>query len=321
MADRDYYEVLGISRDATGDEIKRAYRRLAKQHHPDRNEGDAGAERKFKEVQGAYAVLSDVDKRAGYDRLGQGGMHAAAAGGPQVTWTTGGEPIDIEDLSDLFDFSHLGGQAASGGGPSGFEQFFRRGGRGAATRQPPPAGQDVEQDITLTFEQAVRGITLQLQVTAGATGARQTIEVAIPPGVRDGQRIRLRGKGQAGPRGGPPGNLYIVCSIKPHAFFERRDFDIYLEVPVTLDEAALGAKIDLPTLDGVRTVTIPPGTASGTKLRLTGLGIKKGKDGGRGDQYAVVKIVPPGKLTAEQKSLLERFAATKRGSPRDGLWT
>lgn len=316
MADRDYYEVLGVSRSATADEIKRAYRTLAKKYHPDQNKDDASAEARFKEVQEAYGVLSDAKKRGQYDQFGRAGVASGAGGGPHVTWRTGGgEPIDVGDLSDLFDFSFVGGSGGRErpGGSSVFDQFFqgRQGGR-RRSRPGPQVGADIEHRITLAFEQAYRGVSVDVE--------QSKVTVRVPPGVRDGQRIRLRGKGGPGRHGGPPGDLFIVCQVTAHAYFERRDDDIYLDVPITLDEAALGAKIDLPTLDGVRTVTIPAGTGSGTKLRLTGLGMPKSK-GERGHQFAVIKIVPPGKLTDEQATLMNRFAKTRTDSPREGLWT
>lgn len=320
MSQRDYYDVLGVSRSATPDEIKRAYRRLAKQHHPDHNKDDAGAEERFKEVQTAYGVLSSPEKRARYDQFGHVGVESGTAGGQNVRWTTGGDPIDIGNLSDLFDFGFSGGQPGHGGS-SGFDQFFRGRSRSRKPRQRPKKGRDVEHAVTLTFEQGARGVSLDLPLPASEGVPAQRITVRVPPGVEDGQRIRVRGKGQPGPAGAPPGDLYIACSIKPHPYFERRGSDIYLDVPITLDEAALGARVDLPTLDGVRTVTIPAGTASGTILRLASLGVPAAKGGRRGDQYAVIKIVPPQTLTEEQEDLLAKFARTGRASPRDGLWT
>lgn len=321
MAERDYYDTLGLARGATADEIKRSFRRLAKKYHPDKNAGDATAEGKFKEVQAAYGVLSDAEKRAAYDQFGHAGPGAAPSAGagspsgPPVTWTHGGEPIDLGDLGDLFDFSGMGG----GAGGSGFEQFFR--GQGPMPRGPrrPAPGKDVEHNITLTFEQAVRGISIEMRGGDGDS-SQSKIMVRVPPGVRDGQRIRLRGKGHPSTSGGPPGDLYIKCTIKPHAFFRREGHDILLEAPITLDEAALGAKVDLPTLDGTRTVTIPPGTASGAKLRLGGLGIES-SGGSRGDQIVLIRIVPPGSLTDDQRDLLRRFAESGRACPREGLWS
>lgn len=317
MSDRDYYDVLGVSRSATADEIKRAYRTLAKKHHPDQNKDDASAEARFKEVQEAYSVLSDAKKRARYDHFGRAGVASGAGGGPHVSWTTGGgQPIDIGDLSDLFDFSFAGGSGGGErqGGSSIFDQIFqgsRPGRRGRAKPRPVP-GDDIEHHVTLAFEQAFRGVSVDVE--------RWKISVRVPPGVRDGQRIRIKGKGGVGRHGGPPGDLFIVCRVTPHRYFQRREDDIYLDVPIALDEAALGAKIDLPTIDGVRTVTVPKGTASGAKLRLAGLGMPK-SSGARGDQIAVIKIVPPGNLTKEQAALMKQFAETGRASPRDGVWT
>ena len=319
MAQRDYYDVLGVSKDATETDIKRAYRRLAKQHHPDRNKGNPDAETKFKEVQEAYDALSDKDNRAKYDAFG----HAGPGGGfdPRGrSWTGGGgRPADMGNLEDLFEFNFTP-TGGPGGAGSVFEQFLR--GRGVRMNDEPAeptSVQDVEQTVTLTFEHAVRGTTLELQLDLGR-GRRQQISVRIPPGVRDGQRIRLRGKGRPATGRRPAGDLYVVCAVQPHGYFERRGDDLYLVVPVTITEAALGAKVDLPTIDGVRTVTIPPGAPSGAKLRLTGLGVPSAKDGRRGDQFAVIKIVPPARLTAEQRALLEKLSDTNVGSPREDLW-
>jgi len=332
MAKRDYYDVLGVPRSATDAEIKRAYRRLAKQYHPDRNKGSPDAEAKFKEVQEAYDVLSETDKRAQYDRFGHvgaggfppgGGFHPGGfqpGDGSTWTWsTTGDQPFDFGDIMDMFD---LGGRGGSKGGRAGsvFEQVFGRKARGAARASgaaPPPS--DIQQEILLTFEQAIHGTTLELQLE-DRDRRSERISVRVPPGVHDGQRIRVRGKGQPGGGGRSASDLYVVCRIQPHAYFLRYDQDIYLNVPITITEATLGAKIDLPTIDGARTVTIPPGTASGTKLRLAGLGVPDPKGGGRGDQYVVIKIIPPRRLTEEQRRLVDKLAQSDVGSPRDGLW-
>ena len=319
MDKRDYYEVLGVSRGADDTDIKKAYRRLAKQHHPDVNKGNKDAEARFKEIQEAYDVLSDKDKRQRYDQFGHAGVDPRfqGAGGPQAWSSADGVPIDFENLGDIFDFAFTRGGGSRGSG-SVFERFFReRGdGREAATTATMPA-QDVEHAVMLTFDQAIRGTTLELQLS-GSRGS-ETISVKIPPGVHEGQRIRIKGKGNVGRRGA--GDLYVVCNIQPHAYFRRVEHDVYLEAPLTIVEAALGAKIDLPTLDGVRTVTIPPGTASGSRLRLAGLGVINPKTGQRGDQYVVIKIVPPPIPTPEQRELLEKLAATNVGAPREGLWS
>lgn len=325
MAKRDYYDVLGVSRNATDVDIKKAFRRLAKEHHPDRTKNDKNAEIKFKEAQEAYGVLSDKEKRAQYDQFGSEGpgfRPPPPGSGSHHAWTSNNnEPVDIEDLGDIFEFMNArqGGGASSGG--SVFDQFFRggSGGGGGGRAQTAAAGRDVEHHVTLTFDQSVHGATLDLVITL-PKGKTQQISVHIPPGVRDGQTIRVRGKGQPGRGRAPAGDLHVVCHVQPHPYFERRENDIYLAAPVTIGEATLGAKIDLPTLDGTRTVTIPPGTPSGAKLRLTGLGIANPRDNTRGDQYVVIKIAPPKTLSAEQRRLMEQFAEDDATSPRKNLW-
>lgn len=331
MADRDYYDILGVPRDAGDDQIKRAYRKLAKQYHPDQNKGNKSAEAKFKEVQEAYDILSDKDKRARFDQFGKAGVdpHFSphAGGGPfgySSGGYSGGSPFsggqsvefNVEDLSDFFG----GGGGSRGGGPSIFEQFFRnRGGPPPEAEEPRhTASRDTEHTIQLTFDQAIHGTTLDLEISV-ARGKRERVNVKVPAGIRDGQRIRLAGKGAHASGRKPAGDLYIVCRVGEHPYFRRENDDIYLDVPVTFGEAGLGAKIDLPTLDGIRTVTIPPGTTTGARLRLAGLGVTR-KDGSRGDHYAILKIVAPPKLTDEQRQLLERFAQATPQTPRNGLW-
>lgn len=326
MADRDYYDILGVPRDAGDDQIKRAYRKLAKQYHPDQNKGNKSAEAKFKEVQEAYDVLSDKDKRARFDQFGKAGVdpHFSPHAGGGYTYSGGGHPggspfggqsveFNVEDLSDFF------GGGGGRGGPSIFEQFFRNRGGAPEPEEPRHAGaRDIEHTIQLSFEQSIHGTTLDLEI-AGARGKRERVHVKVPPGIRDGQRIRLAGKGSPASGRRPAGDLYIVCQVREHPYFRRVNDDIYLDVPVTFGEAGLGAKIDLPTLDGIRTVTIPPGTTTGARLRLAGLGVTR-KDGSRGDHYALIKIVAPPKLNDEQRQLLERFAQATPQTPRSGLW-
>jgi DnaJ-class molecular chaperone len=324
MADRDYYDILGVNKNADPDQIKRAYRKLAKQHHPDQNKGNKAAETKFKEVQEAYAVLSDKEKRARYDQYGKAGVDFSGAQGAPWGYPGGGGgqtvEYDVGDLGDIFDFSGYESGGRRGGAASIFEQFFsgRPGARVSAGGTA--AARDIEYDLNLTFEQAVRGASLDLQVDVGK-GKIQTISVRIPPGVRDGQVIRVKGKGQPGTGRRPAGDLRIICHVQPHRYFERRGDDIYLDVPITFTESAIGAKIDLPTLDGTRTVTVPPGAASGTKLRLAGLGIASAKDGTRGDQFVVIKIVPPTALTDESRELFRKLATLHPQNPRQGLWS
>lgn len=317
MSKRDFYEVLGVSHRAGDGEIKSAYRRLAKKYHPDQNKGDADAERKFKEVQEAYSVLSNQEKRARYDQFGHAGVDPQFSGAGRAHWSTAdGTTIDFDTIADMFDFG-----GARGGVGSLFEELLGRTGRSRAGAHPPAGGSDIETSVTLTFDQAIRGSTLDLRLS-GANGETtdQTISVRIPPGVHDGQRIRIRGKGRPGRRGGAPGDLYVVCRVQPHPYFQRIGDDIYLQVPITISEAALGGKVDVPTPDGVRTVSIPPGTSSGTKLRLAEQGVARSKGGGRGDFYTVIKIVPPKTMTGEQRRAMQRFADADATNPREGLW-
>ncbi len=339
MAKRDYYEVLGVSRNASEDEIKRAYRKLAKQHHPDRNPNNPKAEAKFKEVQEAYDVLGDRSKRAQYDQFGfagggagpagTGGWHSGPGGQRVYTWTggpgsVGGAEIPIEDIGDLFGAFNIGGGAGEGVGAGGiFDQIFGRrrpGGRARASRiRPESEVQDLEHHLQLTFEQAVRGASLEIGVDRG-TGVRERLKIRIPAGVSEGQRIRLRGKGRMAADGSAAGDLYIVCHVQPHPYFARQGNDLYLDVPLTIAEATLGAKVEIPTLDGPTRLTIPAGTPSGAKLRLRGKGVADARTQERGDQYAVVRIVPPKKLTPEQRELMERFQSAGGGeNPRAGL--
>jgi curved DNA-binding protein len=310
MAKRDLYEVLGVSRNATADEIKKAHRKAVRQHHPDRNKNNPQAEEKFREAQEAYDILSDPQKRRNYDQFGHAGV---GGGGPgpsegfrdpfeQFRRSQRGAPprgnrqwqagpnVSVED----FDF-----RDASGFGDM-FEQFFGgrgagagvRGGLGAARGRPEPQrGADVEHPVTLTFEQAARGVTLPLQINRD--GQIETIEVKIPPGVKDGSRVRIRGRGQQ--TNGEPGDLYIITTVTPHPYFRREDLDIYLDVPISLYEAILGTKVQVPTLDGPVTITIPPGTSSHAKLRIRGRGIER--SGQKGDQIVVTKIIMPKDLT------------------------
>ncbi|MFQ5415174.1 MAG: DnaJ C-terminal domain-containing protein [Phycisphaerae bacterium] len=318
MAARDYYDILGVSRSASAEDIKRAYRTLAKKFHPDRNT-DPGAEQRFKDVQRAYTVLRDPKKRADYDRFGDAGVgewQTDARGQKVYSWG-GGSTINIQDLQDIF--SAFGG--GRGERASVFDQFFggRRGSHAAATPQP---GADMEHHVDLAFEQALGGTTAHVTLSTGPNGTKtHTLEVKIPPGVDDGQRIRVKGNGRPGEAGGPPGDLYLVCRVAPHAYFTRRGPDIYLDVPVTVSEAALGAKVDVPTIDGWTTVTLPPGTPGGTKLRLRGRGAPVPGGTGRGDQYIVVHITPPKDLTPKQRELFEtlsRLDGTAAG--RDTRW-
>jgi curved DNA-binding protein len=339
MSDRDYYEVLGVERKATADEIKRAYRRLAKQHHPDRNPNDPSAEQRFKEVQQAYSVLSDPKKREQYDAFGSvgAGEWTTDPRGQRVYEWGPGARISIDDLEGLF--SMFGGAPGGGRGPSSqgggsiFEQLFRGGGGrgpsgargpgvgragpagGRARATPPPVptrGANQEHAVSLSFDQAIHGATVNVKLRS-ADGRQETLEVKIPAGVTQGQRIRLRDRGQPGTHGGPRGDLLLVCDVQPHAFFRRQGRNLELDLPVTLSEAALGAKIDVPTFEGSATLSLPAGTKSGAKLRLRGRGLP-GRDGeSHGDLIVNVQLVPPSSPTDDQRQLLEALGKTENG--------
>lgn len=318
MAKRDYYEVLGVSKSATADEIKRAHRKLVRQYHPDVNKNNKQAEERFKEVQEAYDVLSDTTKRANYDQFGHAGVEGGVgAGGDPFeafrrsqqggrgngrSWRSG-PGVTVEEF-DPADFG------AGGGFGDIFEQLFGRGsagagssarGAGRARVRPvePQRGADVDHPVTLTFEQAARGTTLPLQINRD--GKLETIDIKIPAGVRDGSRVRIKGKGQ-GSVSGQPGDLFIITHVRPHPYFKREDLDVLLDLPISLTEALVGTKVSVPTLDGPVTLTIPPGTSSHAKLRIKGRGVFRGEE--KGDQFVVTRIIVPKDLETEDKDLV-----------------
>jgi len=309
MPKQDPYEILGVSRTAAQDEIKRAYRRLARQHHPDRNPGDKAAEQRFKEISAAYEVVGDPKRRAEFDRFG--------AGGPVPDFASWGRAGNGQsDPGVAVDFGSMGDLSSI------FEQFFGGGRRGGgvrtAKRRPAARGADLETNVSITLEEAAHGTARQVRLSApGSAGATETIEFRIPAGVADGQRIRIAGRGNEGPGG--RGDLYVRCAVLPHRYFRRDGDDILLDLPVTFTEAALGARIEIPTLDGPTTLTVPPGTSSGVKLRLRERGVASAKRGRRGDLFAVVKIVAPRALSAEAEELLRGLAREAPADPRAGL--
>lgn len=310
MAKRDFYEILGVSRKASADELRKAYRKLVRQHHPDVNRNNPQAVEKFKEVQEAYDVLSDDAKRKDYDQFGHAGGQAEAfrraqeaagrGGGPRThTWQSGPGGATVED----FDFGDMGQEGLG----SIFEQFF--GMRGQNRRQPrgraqPQKGADVEYPMSLTFEQAARGTSLSLQINRGG-GRLESIDVKIPAGVKDGSRVRIKGKGEQ--HGGEPGDLFIITTIQPHAYYRRDGLDILLDLPISLYESLNGAKVTVPTLEGPVTLTIPPGTNSHAKLRIKSRGIQRGNE--QGDQFVVIKIIVPKELDAEDQTMIDKLAA------------
>jgi DnaJ-class molecular chaperone len=317
MAKRDYYEVLGIPRTAAADEIRKAHRKLVRQHHPDVNKNNPKSEEKFKEVQEAYDVLSDDTKRKNYDQFGHAGVDAGAGGGggdpfeafrraqqsgraPGPGRWQAGPNVSVED----FDLNGEGNFAGI------FEQFFGGGGGRAGRAQQgrtrgrpaPQRGEDIEYPVTLTFAQAARGMTLPLQINRD--GKLETIDIKIPAGVKDGSRVRIKGRGQQ-VIGGETGDLFIITKVMPHPYFRRDDLDIYLDLPISMYEAILGAKVDVPTLDGNVTLTIPPGTNGGSKLRIKGRGVERG--GEKGDQYVITRITVPKVLDEASRQLLQQL--------------
>jgi curved DNA-binding protein len=324
MAKRDYYDILGVARTASADEIKSAYRKLARKLHPDATKNDPKSTERFKEVQEAYEVLSDETKRRNYNDFGHAGVGA----------TPGGEQAGGADPWEAFRRSQQGRGARWQGGPgvsvedfdvgdqdmgSIFDQLFGGRGRGGArarSRPEPQRGADIDHPVTLSFEQAARGTHLPLQINRD--GKLETIDIRIPAGVKDGSRVRVRGRGQQ-TQLGEPGDLYIITRVTPHPYFRREGLDIHLDCPISMYEALLGAKVDVPTLEGMRTVTIPPGTSSGAKLRIKAHGIQRGEE--KGDQIVVVKVIVPKSLDDEDRKSIERLAAKHPLNPRaDAGW-
>ncbi len=360
MADkRDYYEVLGVSKEASADEIKKSYRKLAKQYHPDMNPGDAEAEKKFKEDNEAYDVLSDSDKKAKYDAYGHAAFDPSAGGGAGFGGFGGfgGGFGDFGDIGDIF------------------SSFFGGGGGGSSRRNGPVRGDDINVRVTLTFEEAVFGVKKEISFhkvqkcsTCGGSGAEKgttpktcstcggsgqvrvqqrtplgfmqttkqcdachgtgkiiekpcsdcrgagytrvpkKLDVNIPAGIDDGQRITLRGQGSDGRNGGSAGDLNLIISVRPHGVFEREGNDIYCEIPITYSEATLGAEIEIPTLEGKEKYSIPEGTQTGTTFTLRGRGVQYVNSKSRGNLHVTVNVEVPKNLSGEQKELLRKFA-------------
>lgn len=305
----DYYQTLGVKRDASEDEIRKAYRKLARQYHPDRNPGDKQAEAKFKEIQDAYDVLSDKTKRANFDRFGTaepGPGFAGGRGGPRgQTFHWGGGPGNVFQEVDPAEAANIFSQLFGGGGSDdNLGEILGRRTRGGRSRRaaPPP---EVESEVSIPFLTAAQGGTVDLNIDG------RQLSVKIPAGVHDGQALRLAGQAPGG------GNLKLILRIQPHPYFRREDKNLILEVPLSLSEAALGTKVDVPTLDGTRlTVKIPPGTSSGSRLRLRGKGIAGG------DQLIEVKVIVPAAKDDKSRQLIEEFARLNPQNPRTGApWT
>jgi DnaJ-class molecular chaperone len=301
----DYYDVLGVKRDASEDEIKKAYRKLARQYHPDRNPGDKQAEAKFKEVQDAYDILSDKNKRAQFDRFGNvgpDGGFGGRGGARGQTFRWGGGPGGFQEMDPAAAADIFQQFFGAGGGPGNVEDLFgQQQARGRRGRRPE-AAPEVRSEVSLPFVTAALGGSVNLNVNG------HELSVKIPAGVEDGQALRLKGQAPGG------GNLVLVLRVQPHPYFRREGNDIVLEVPLSLPDAVLGIKLDVPTIDGTRlTVTIPPGTSSGSRLRLRGRGVKGG------DQYIETKIVVPAAKDERSRQLIEEFARLNPQNPRSGL--
>jgi len=368
--EKDYYKALGVSDSASQKEITKAYRKLARQHHPDTNQGEAKSEEKFKEISAAYDVLGDAEKRKEYDEVRRLGPMASGFGGAPGP---GGGPQGFSFMGDSADINDLLG---------GLFGRVRRGGRGGPGGGPgPQRGEDLEAELTLAFDDAARGITTSLYLTSDAacstchgTGARpgthattcpvcngrgvlddnqglfslstpcrncgglghiiedpcptcrgtgierreREVKVRIPPGVDDGQRIRLKGRGGPGRNGGPPGDLYVSAKVLPHKVFGRKGLDLTLRVPVTYPEAAIGAQIEVPTLEGAPVkLKINPSVSLSKPRRVKGRGISNGKT--TGDLLVTFEVVVPARLTAEEKKLIEDLANVMHDSPRAHL--
>lgn len=311
MSQRDYYEVLGISRSAAADEIKKAYRKLAKQHHPDANPDDAGAEKKFSEITEAYEVLGDDEKRQKYDQFGANWSKAGASGHNPFEGYGGAGSAGF-DLNDI-----LGGMFGGGGGGRGGSPF---GGGGGRRQARPQKGANVDVEIRVPFQVGVEGGEHEL--TLQTAGKVERLTAKIPAGMPNGGKVRLAGQGQPGHGGGSPGDVIVTVNISAHPWFRREGLNLVVDVPITPTEATLGAKVDVPTLsEGIIVMSIPPGTSSGGKLRLRGKGVPDRKTGDRGDQLVVVKIVVPKDLSSEAEDLFRQLEEAAPQSPREELWT
>jgi DnaJ-class molecular chaperone len=297
---RDYYQVLGVPRTASDKEIRSAYRRLARKHHPDLNPGDKAAEARFKELQAAYDVLSDETKRKKYDQYGPNWENLERAQGAGGFGNRSGSRVQYDfgegggDFSDLFE-NLFGG---FGGGSS-------RTRTGTRSRVQP--GQDVEHQIDVSLEEAYHGTTRILEFASRSNGSTRRLEVKVPPGIKTGGRIRIAGEGDAGIGGGPPGDLYLIVTVRPHGGFERKDDDLTSDVAVPLTTAMLGGEVPVPTLKGKAVhLRIPAETQNGQTFRMAGLGMPKG-GGTFGDLYVRAKIVLPTRLTSAERQLFEEL--------------
>ena len=324
-AARDYYKILGVSKNASKEDIKKAYRSLARKYHPDLNPDDKMAEEKFKELQEAHEVLSDEEKRKTYDMFGS----AEFRPGGQTTWRRAGDPggssyqytyssKDFPGFEDIFKdiFGFRGDPRARRGAGRGaggtFRDIFTY-----ASREKPTKGKDLEYQIEIDFNTAIKGGVRDISISRQKLNnvITEKLSVKIPPGVATGSKIRVQGKGESGGRG-DKGDLYLRIKVKPHPIFKRKQDDIYLELPITYYEAALGKQVDVPTIDGTAKVSIPSGVQNGTKLRLKGKGVQNVKTKARGNQYVEIKIVMPDNIKESDKEIFEKLAESNPYDPR-----
>jgi|SoiMethySBSTD1v2_1073268.scaffolds.fasta_scaffold543046_1 DnaJ-class molecular chaperone len=324
----DHYATLGVSKSASAEEIQKAYRKLARKYHPDMNPDDATAKKKFQEVQSAFEVLSDADKRKRYDQFGADFEHMGGGGpggGPRG-WRYqpgGGGPggqtytFNMDDLGDMF-----GGGAGvdTEGGGGGFADLFKQFSRGRGTRRAAPQatrGTDIKHELTVPFNTAILGGEAAISVQR-QDGDIETIKVKIPAGIEDGKKIRLRGQGSPGLGDAPAGDILLTIHVSPHPYFRRVGNRLDVRVPVTLAEAALGGKVDVPTPQGTITLTIPPNTNSGARLRVKGHGVRAA-NGPAGDLFAEIQVVLPERLNEEERNQLAEISNHHAQNPRSDL--
>lgn len=354
---KDYYELLGVNKNSAADDIKKAYRKLARKYHPDLNPGDKTAEEKFKQINAAYAVLNDPKKKEEYDRFGNAPFETGGG------WHENSAPPGYEDI---FEF--------------GMGDIFGDIFGGAGGKPTPARGSDLKTTLDISLEEAFSGVTKQLTIRReapcqtchssgaesseacskckgigkvniskgllqlaqacpdckgagrkttktcracsgrGSISAADTVKVKIPAGVDTSSRVKLKGMGNAGEHGGSNGDMYIEITVRPHPFFKRMESDLYIDVPVTFVEAALGAKIEFPTIDGMAAMTIPPGTQGGQKFKMTGKGFPSPKTGAKGNQYVNIKIAVPKDLSSSAKEKIKEIDLLYREKPRNGLF-
>jgi molecular chaperone DnaJ len=310
--DKDFYKILGVAKDASDADIKKAYRKLARQHHPDTNAGNAASEKKFKDISEAYSVLSDPDERQQYDAIRAMGSGARFAPGGAAGGNGGFEDM----FGGLFTGNtgrHAGGFNPAGGGiPPEFADLFGGFGGAPGFQRTPQKGADRTASTSISFAGSIRGTTIGLREPSG-----EVIDVRVPAGIKDGQKVRVRGKGQPGAAGN--GDLVVSVSVQPHAFYTRDGDNLRIHVPVTFPEAALGADIQVPTVDGETVkVRVPAGTPSGRTLRVKGKGVKTSK--GTGDLLVTIDVAVPKNLNKDAEAAVKAFAeATSSADVREGL--